>query len=106
MADLKWRRMQRRVLGLVVPLVVVLITLAGQVTASSTARTRGMQAASIAYAVGDNAQDNGLLAAFDARTGAVLKRIDESYHWQSPDLLVSPTGDRLYLLVASDKTPP
>lgn len=104
MSVLKQRGLRGRVVGLIVPLVVLLAALAVLVAPLSKARTRAAQLTSIAYAVGANARHNGLLLAFDARTGTVLKRIDEPSPWQSPDLLVSPAGDRLYLLYASYAT--
>jgi len=84
--------------------VAALIALGAQAAPSANARTGGAQAAALAYAVGADAQGRGLLVAFDPRTGAVVKRITEPVPWQSPDLLVSPAGDHLYLLAAISKT--
>lgn len=103
MSVLKPRRMQYRLTAL---LTAVVLALAIQANPLADARMKGAQLTDIAYAVGVNMQrngdlwtfGNGFLVAFDAYTGNIIKRIDEPYHWQSPDLLINPVGDRLYLL--------
>ena len=81
----------------------LLLALTIQAHASTSAKTRIRQAGTVAYAVGSTTNGTGFLAAFDAQTGTVFKRLAMGERWQAPDLLVTPAGNGLYLLYGSSK---